>query len=154
MGPVPVTAWNRVAFVLAVGAALAIPFTVFAQSGTGAESGSASVAAAGDTTRAAGVDSLAPGTAGSLEPAEPADHVAEVPDRIDGPCVGEDRLQGRQVGVDVRQDRDPHGEASLAGGLTRVGGGVRASSRGPRRDPQEPECAPPASSFVAARASV
>jgi hypothetical protein len=37
-----------------------------------------------------------------------ADDVAEVPDAIDRAGVGKDRIEGRQVRVDVREDRNPH----------------------------------------------
>ena len=68
-----------------------------------------------------------------------AHDIAEVPDRIHRTGVGEDSVQGREIGMDVREDGDPHGEVSLAGGQTRVGGGVRASSRAPSRVPRVPE---------------
>jgi hypothetical protein len=36
------------------------------------------------------------------------DHVTEVPDGVHVACGCEHRVQGREVGMDVRQDRDPH----------------------------------------------
>jgi hypothetical protein len=37
-----------------------------------------------------------------------ADHVAELPDGVDRTQVGEHGIEGDQVAVDVREDRDPH----------------------------------------------
>ena len=37
-----------------------------------------------------------------------ADDVAELPDGVEVTGVGEDRVEGKEVAVDVRQDRDPH----------------------------------------------
>ena len=37
-----------------------------------------------------------------------ADHVTEMPDGVHVACGSEHRVQGMEIGVDVRQDTDPH----------------------------------------------
>ena len=74
-----------------------------------------------------------------------ADDVAEVPDGVDRAGLGEDRVEGQEVAVDVREDRDPHRRASLAAGaahhgrrlrargIARIGGRRHAAARASRR---------------------
>ena len=50
-----------------------------------------------------------------------ADDVTEVPDRVDRADRGEHRIEGDEVAVDVRQDRDAHAHESSSAPLTTAG---------------------------------
>ena len=58
-----------------------------------------------------------------------AHDIAQVPHGVDGPGLGQDRVEGAQVGVDIGQDGDAHqGEGSglpLARGCRRRWAGSR-----------------------------